>query len=96
MFHKTYCHQCGKIVESSGHTCEIPQPIPVGWKCPVCGHGNAPWASYCYHCIDTTGKSFPTIEDWEWGPTKKATWPKPPVDWLWRPEQITFTCAGRG
>lgn len=68
MFSKTYCQSCGKIVEGSGHQCNTPQAIPVGWKCPVCGKGNAPWAVACHHCIDTTGQPFPTMEDWEWGP----------------------------
>jgi hypothetical protein len=28
----------------------VPKPPPkplVGWQCPVCGAGNAPWSAYC-------------------------------------------------
>jgi len=24
-----------------------------GWKCPVCGKGNAPFQAKCLHCADT-------------------------------------------
>jgi len=85
VFHKTYCQYCGKIVESSGHTCETPQPVPVGWKCPVCGYGNAPWASSCDNCIVVN--SHKELLD---------HLSKRPADWLWRPDQITFTCEGKG
>mgnify|MGYP006351812577 CR=1 FL=1 len=27
-----------------------PKFVQVGWKCPVCEKGNAPIATYCYHC----------------------------------------------
>ncbi len=23
----------------------------VGWVCPVCGKGNAPWMPTCGHCV---------------------------------------------
>jgi len=37
--------------------CEpAPQPVQTGWKCPVCGTGNAPWASTCQNFM--CGKSF--------------------------------------
>jgi len=26
-----------------------PNP-PVGWQCPTCGKGNAPWSATCGHC----------------------------------------------
>lgn len=28
------------------------RPVNVGWQCPVCGLGNAPHASKCWHCDD--------------------------------------------
>jgi hypothetical protein len=27
--------------------CQPVQPVQVGWKCPVCGKGNAPFAPTC-------------------------------------------------
>lgn len=27
-----------------------PKITPLGWKCPVCEKGNAPWAATCGHC----------------------------------------------
>src|SRR5215467_12142405 len=24
--------------------------MQVGWRCPTCGHGNAPWAPVCSNC----------------------------------------------
>ena len=32
-------------------TTKLPDP-PVGWRCPVCGCGNAPWVSQC-PCMQT-------------------------------------------
>lgn len=61
MFNKMYCHGCGKIVESVGHVCEKSQQIPVGWKCPVCGTGNAPWALSCQKCIEDAAVNWPTF-----------------------------------
>jgi hypothetical protein len=26
---------------------EVPPPQTIGWKCPACGKGNAPWAAVC-------------------------------------------------
>lgn len=26
------------------------QQAPMGWVCPVCGRGNAPWAMTCIAC----------------------------------------------
>ena len=25
----------------------VPCSVPVGWKCPCCGRGNAPWVAQC-------------------------------------------------
>jgi|GEM_PF-3850346 len=47
-----YCNVCGKMHNSSA--CPSPShyidEIPIGWKCPVCGFGNAPNSLICGHC----------------------------------------------
>lgn len=57
------CPQCG-IAYSGLHICYVtpstpydapyyrpPMAPPIGWICPKCGRGNAPWASTC-PCVD--------------------------------------------
>jgi hypothetical protein len=43
------CSECGKICQStSGCNCQQNKSEPgVGWVCPVCGAGNAPWNGTC-------------------------------------------------
>ena len=35
-------------------------PMQVGWKCPVCGLGNAPFATSCGHCRRSGVTAEPT------------------------------------
>ena len=40
--------------------------LPIGWKCPACGKGNAPSATKCGHCADQF--KFPVARHhWEAG-----------------------------
>jgi hypothetical protein len=61
------CPNCGQAgMRDVTHGCvrasfypTLPQPSPlapmqVGWKCPVCGMGNAPWMPYCTRCPTVT------------------------------------------
>lgn len=54
-----YCTICGQEHDSSAcppkQTYYLdPQPsVKTGWKCPVCGLGNAPAALKCGHCKPT-------------------------------------------
>lgn len=37
-------------------------PPPLGWRCPVCGGGNAPWAARC-PCVASRKRARETV----WG-----------------------------
>lgn len=55
-----WCRQCQEstsgdcgahrtVWPNQGEVAEV--PIQVGWRCPVCGRGNAPWNPTC-QCVD--------------------------------------------
>jgi len=60
------CNECGSILDGKHapycrfYVWPLPQPYaPVGWICPRCGRGNAPYSMTCW-CIPITG----TIVTW--------------------------------
>lgn len=40
------------LCRSGGQWVQTYPPKPTGWRCPVCGKGNAPHADKCGHCAD--------------------------------------------
>lgn len=45
------CPNCNVLYEASiGHTCT--QKLQVGWICPNCNTGVAPWKESCPECSD--------------------------------------------
>lgn len=40
-------------------------PARIGWKCPVCGTGNAPFALKCGHCDDSARRTPPLKQEGE-------------------------------
>jgi hypothetical protein len=46
----------------------------VGWKCPACGRGNAPWSAVC-PCVNTWPITRPPSLPDTW--TQPGTWPQP-------------------
>ena len=64
----------------------IPAPVytgPVGWKCPVCGRGNAPFVSQCPCTCNGYPQYIPVVPPGPWYP---QPWGAP----------IITCCAGRG
>jgi predicted RNA-binding Zn-ribbon protein involved in translation (DUF1610 family) len=52
-------HACVRGVPAFYPAMPMPAPTPpmqVGWRCPVCGLGNAPWIPYCAHCRDKAAR----------------------------------------
>lgn len=53
------CQICGMAYRlETGHYCAGSVPnsnLPlVGWTCPTCGRGNAPWVQTCPHPLRST------------------------------------------
>jgi len=51
------CYGCGAELGTADvfgglcQQCKNKEPEPlIGWKCPVCGLGNAPFTDKCQHC----------------------------------------------
>ena len=87
------CNEClKKLAERT--TLEDRQPAPqgvVGWTCPVCGRGNAPWSPSC----SCGGHGWPSAPAYPANPG----WPSDPYrnPWVvptW--DQPTITCHCRG
>lgn len=62
-------HACEKQVQKPAFNGTTMQPSklypveytpPVGWKCPTCNHGNAPWAGSCGNCAAIEWSKQPT------------------------------------
>lgn len=47
------------------------QQAPMGWVCPVCGRGNAPWAMTCCGCVGRLPAQSSPYQWWYWGPVAK-------------------------
>lgn len=48
-------------------------PVSVGWKCPVCGRGVAPFLSVC-PCVPPTYYPMPMYPPYPWVPSYWPTW----------------------
>ena len=54
----TVCPKCFKpyytlyppTTDGGTCSCKPEPPKQIGWQCPACGCGNAPWAAKCWHC----------------------------------------------
>jgi len=58
-----YCTVCGKFHNGSacpGALSELETKNNIGWECPVCGCGNAPYALTCGRCTPKNSQLMPT------------------------------------
>lgn len=62
------CPKCGRpggawvthVCMTAGRLTDPPAKQAVGWTCPTCGNGNAPWMPYCHNCDSSTRTALPS------------------------------------